>query len=134
MCSLGSQVCLYRLVLDLLVPEVATGDVPNEVSKALVKCEVPEASLPPSAQDESGSWANEWWESLHCRMAVVGEDFPVGLVCVDELHFVGDPQRGHLLEMVLAKLLFLNESLKRRIQLIGMSATLPNARQVRCHT
>ncbi|CDJ42257.1 DNA polymerase theta, putative [Eimeria tenella] len=118
------------LVLDLLVPEVATGDVPNEVSKALVKCEVPEASLPPSAQDESGSWANEWWESLHCRMAVVGEDFPVGLVCVDELHFVGDPQRGHLLEMVLAKLLFLNESLKRRIQLIGMSATLPNARQI----
>ncbi|CDJ63884.1 DNA polymerase theta, putative [Eimeria necatrix] len=118
------------LVLDLLVPEVATADVPDEVSKAVVKCEVPETSLPPSAQDESGSWANEWWESLHCRMAVVGEDFPVGLVCVDELHFVGDPQRGHLLEMVLAKLLFLNESLKRRIQLIGMSATLPNARQI----
>jgi DNA polymerase theta len=44
---------------------------------------------------------------------------------VDELHLIGDDQRGYLLELILSKLCFL-----KRVQLIAMSATFPNIEQV----
>ena len=66
----------------------------------------------------------------------------VGMVVVDELHMVGDPHRGYLLELLLTKLLHvykkgqLKLGLKTEsegplltsnsLQVIGMSATLPN--------
>jgi replicative superfamily II helicase len=46
-------------------------------------------------------------------------------VAVDELHLIGDEQRGYLLELILSKLAFLSN-----IQVISMSATFPNLQQV----
>jgi Lhr-like helicase len=42
-------------------------------------------------------------------------------VVLDELHMVDDDHRGYLLELVATKLL----SLEQRVQIVGMSATLP---------
>ena len=113
------------------MPEVATGEGPDEASKFSTRPEGKGSETSSSAANGSDCWASQWWSSLRCRMPTIRGEFPIGLVCVDEVHFIGDPQRGHLLEMLLAKLLFLNQLFRRPIQLIGMSATLPNARQVR---
>lgn len=60
----------------------------------------------------------------------------LGVIVVDELHMVGDFGRGYLIELLLTKVRYLNkirqevlseeERLAEAIQIIGMSATLPN--------
>ena len=63
-----------------------------------------------------------------------GELAQVGAVVIDELHMIGEPHRGFLLELLITKILYASSSSgdnslseqKNRIQLIGMSATLPN--------
>ncbi|KAF5286180.1 hypothetical protein FQR65_LT12938 [Abscondita terminalis] len=46
----------------------------------------------------------------------------LGLIVVDELHLIGDSQRGPTLEALLTKLMFITDS----IQIVGMSATIGN--------
>ncbi|XP_015110592.1 DNA polymerase theta [Diachasma alloeum] len=65
--------------------------------------------------------------SLINQMMEAGGLVDLGAVVIDELHLLGDPFRGYLLELLLTKLKYM--SLKEenvQIQLIGMSATLPN--------
>lgn len=45
------------------------------------------------------------------------------MVVVDEIHMLADAQRGFLLEVILSKIKYL---LKDQVQVVGMSATLPN--------
>ncbi|AAL63106.1 DEAD/DEAH box helicase [Pyrobaculum aerophilum] len=50
----------------------------------------------------------------------------VGLVVVDEIHYLGDPKRGPVLESIIAKV----RHLGLRTQFIGLSATVGNAEEV----
>jgi replicative superfamily II helicase len=49
----------------------------------------------------------------------------IGAVVLDELHMINDEHRGYLTELLATKLMSL-DSCENRIQIIGMSATLPN--------
>jgi len=48
-------------------------------------------------------------------------------VVIDELHLIGDQSRGYLLEVLLSKLAFLDS---KHLQLIAMSATFPNLKEI----
>lgn len=47
----------------------------------------------------------------------------IGIIVVDELHLIGEENRGYLLELLLTKIRYLRGG---DIQVVGMSATLPN--------
>eukprot|EP01117_Protostelium_nocturnum_P013635 TRINITY_DN5100_c0_g2_i2.p1 TRINITY_DN5100_c0_g2~~TRINITY_DN5100_c0_g2_i2.p1 ORF type:complete len:568 (+),score=140.56 TRINITY_DN5100_c0_g2_i2:83-1786(+) len=51
----------------------------------------------------------------------------VGLVVVDELHMLDENDRGFVLELLLTKILYMG---KGGIQIIGMSATIPNVIEI----
>ncbi|KAJ3127313.1 hypothetical protein HK098_006492 [Nowakowskiella sp. JEL0407] len=61
--------------------------------------------------------------SLVNKIMEEGKMDSVGIVVVDELHMIGDDSRGYLLELLLTKLRYI---VPDRLQIIGMSATLPN--------
>nr|CAD7409223.1 unnamed protein product [Timema poppensis] len=65
--------------------------------------------------------------SLINRLLEEGSINDIGIVVVDELHLLGDPFRGYLLELLLTKIRYmcLTDS-DVSIQVVGMSATLPN--------
>lgn len=58
------------------------------------------------------------------HMLEEGRGQELGVVVVDELHMLGEPRRGATLELFLSKLLMLRDS--HLVQIIGMSATVPN--------
>ncbi|XP_064629325.1 DNA polymerase theta-like [Lineus longissimus] len=70
------------------------------------------------------------------RLMEAGTLDVLGILVIDELHMVGDASRGYLLELLLTKVQYminrlqapaLDQSISQNlIQIIGMSATLPN--------
>ncbi|KAH7644189.1 dna polymerase theta-like protein [Dermatophagoides farinae] len=60
----------------------------------------------------------------------------IGLIIVDELHMIGDTSRGYILELLLSKLIhmksnpFAEDIDLRQLQIIGMSATIPNLNDI----
>ena len=61
--------------------------------------------------------------SLVNRLMEEGQLDMIGCVVLDKLHMLGDQSRGYLLELWLTKILYVSGS---AVQIIGMSATLPN--------
>jgi len=65
-----------------------------------------------------------------------GELWQIGAVVIDELHMIGEPHRGFLLELLITKILYASSidicfnstEQKNHVQIIGMSATLPNVK------
>lgn len=46
---------------------------------------------------------------------------------MDEAHLITDPGRGYILELLLTKILYCSTKLDTHIQIVAMSATLPNS-------
>lgn len=55
----------------------------------------------------------------------------IGIIVIDEIHLISDPSRGYILELLLTKILFMCEKYQLKIQLVTMSATLPNVEMLR---
>lgn len=51
----------------------------------------------------------------------------ISMIIIDEIHLLSDPNRGFLLEVMLTKVRYI---LKDEVQIVGMSATLPNIQQL----
>lgn len=67
---------------------------------------------------------NKWMEEG-------GLNKKLSALCIDELHMVGDADRGYLLELMLTKVIYFSSDLMQQkrinhIQIIGMSATISN--------
>ncbi|KAJ6216789.1 hypothetical protein RDWZM_007946 [Blomia tropicalis] len=54
----------------------------------------------------------------------------IGLIVIDELHMIGDIDRGYLVELILSKIMYHNSYSSDYIQIIGMSATIPNLKHI----
>ncbi|KAF9814110.1 hypothetical protein SFRURICE_000105 [Spodoptera frugiperda] len=65
--------------------------------------------------------------SLVNKLLDDGSIAELGAIIVDELHLLGDPSRGYILELLLTKIKYVSfNSDDVKVQIVGMSATLPN--------
>lgn len=64
--------------------------------------------------------------SIVNRLLEQGKLDELGVLIVDEVHLLSDGHRGYIMELLLAKILYMNSAGEAKIQLITMSATLPN--------
>lgn len=55
----------------------------------------------------------------------------IGMIVIDEIHLISDSSRGYILELLLTKILFMCDKFHHKIQIITMSATLPNVELLR---
>lgn len=51
----------------------------------------------------------------------------IGVIVVDEIHLISDPGRGYILELLLTKAIYCSKKINIKIQIVTMSATLPNS-------
>ena len=89
------------------------------VSTGMIVCTIEKANI----------MLNQWLEEGSLSSMISG-------ICVDELHMVGDADRGYILELFLTKLRYLSQSLEENrvsrsldpggIQIVAMSATISN--------
>lgn len=66
-------------------------------------------------------------------MLSTGDDInEIGMIVVDELHWIGESNRGYLLELLLSKIIYHNRlsTTVHPVQIIAMSATIPNLTQL----
>ena len=61
------------------------------------------------------------------RLWIANQLTTLGLVVADEVHMVGDSQRGFLLEVALTKVIAAGD---KSMQLVGLSATAPNLHEL----
>ena len=54
----------------------------------------------------------------------------VGLLVIDEVHMIGEDTRGVNLESLIAKLKYINSTRDDKVQMISMSATVGNLREL----
>lgn len=64
--------------------------------------------------------------SIVNRLLEQGKLNEIGTIVVDEVHLISDPGRGYILELLLAKVLYMSRKYGLQIQIITMSATLAN--------
>ncbi|CAG9532868.1 unnamed protein product [Cercopithifilaria johnstoni] len=64
--------------------------------------------------------------SLLNRMIDDKTIFDIGVLVIDEFHMLFDGNRGPLVEQIVGKVLYISRFLNHKIQIIGLSATLPN--------
>lgn len=50
----------------------------------------------------------------------------IGMIVIDEVHLIGDQSRGYITELLLTKVLYWCKKFQHKIQIVTMSATLPN--------
>ncbi|CRL08644.1 CLUMA_CG021390, isoform A [Clunio marinus] len=55
----------------------------------------------------------------------------IGTIVIDEIHLISDSSRGYILELLLTKILYMCQKFHHKIQLVTMSATLPNVELLR---
>ncbi|XP_031620779.1 DNA polymerase theta isoform X2 [Contarinia nasturtii] len=61
------------------------------------------------------------------RLLEQGNIDSIGMIVVDEVHLISDPNRGYILELLLTKVLFCSRKLNTNIRLVAMSATISNS-------
>ena len=109
-----SDLTPFALELNFLVEEYAAG----------------KGSIPPQKRRRKNTIFVSTIEKsmiLFDSLFEIGRINEIGLIIVDELHMVGDPQRGFVLETLLSKTMFQSEI---GIQIVGMSATISNISEV----
>ncbi|KAI4149896.1 MAG: hypothetical protein L6R39_002399 [Caloplaca ligustica] len=128
--SLVADILMLKKVLEglrakaiLVLPYVAlVQEKVNWLRKAVEGVD----KVPPLPTQQAEAKRSEWRSSTTANMLVntAIEQCTIddlGVVVLDELHMIDDDHRGYLMELLATKIL----SLEQKVQIVGMSATLP---------